>query len=168
MPKKVKRSLSDIDLGRLEYEWVRQDKLVRRYTPVLAEAELDLLEAEANLELVEARMLLRIRGDPKKFGFEGRPNKEDIKAKITVSKDYQEANNQVIQAEYTVKKLKGTMATLSNRRTVLENEVKLWLGDYFAAPRLPKGKAKYKKALQETRELMDQSRKRSIRTKGGY
>lgn len=130
------RPLADIDLGRLEEEWLLQPKLYEQHADQMADAKLDLAEAEAQLEAVEARVKLRIRKVPHKYGVKGRPTNDAVKELLILSPKYQEALTEVNKRKHRVDSLQGVINTLEHRKRALEGLVQLHGQSYFSKPKL--------------------------------
>lgn len=132
------KSFTDIDLGNLEQEWVRQPKLYGRYSAKLADAKKDLSEAKAAEEVAEADVKRRIRRNPSKYGI-NKITEPAVKEAMILHPLYQKAVTAVNEAKHAVDVLEGLVNTLDHRKRTLENLVSLFGMNYFARPQSPKG-----------------------------
>ena len=151
-------SFTDIDLSRLEEEWVRQPKLFGKYSAKLADAKKDLSEAKATEEVVEAEIKRRIRRNPQKYGV-NKVTEPAIKEAMILHPNYQSAVAAVTEAKHAVDVLEGLVNTLEHRKRTLENLVTLHGQNYFSKPRLRK------ESDAEVRDFYDKVSKRD-RVKG--
>jgi hypothetical protein len=131
----AEKSFADIDLTRLEQEWVDHVAKVREYTERSAEAKRKLAEAKAFFEFTEATLLRDIRATPDKFKLEGKATEGAIKNCVLYQKRYKDAERLYLSAKYDDDLLDGALRTLDHRKRALENLVSLWSQGYFATPR---------------------------------
>lgn len=144
------------DKNRLDEEWGKQPKLRLAYSRMWADAREDLTTANGELEVEEAELKLAIRLDPEKFGLVTKVTEDGVMSTLVLQDGYKAAKAKVRECQHAVDVLKGAMDSIDDRRTTLENWVKLWLGDYFASPG----------ASGEARERMHEVEKASVRRKG--
>lgn len=133
-------SLSKIDLGSLEEEWVNHEHLVGQCARFVADAKKAVNDAEAELELASAEAKNHVRRHPTKYGLpEGKVTDGATKDLYVKNGRYQTALATLNETKHTVDLLNGVMNRLSHRKTSLENLVALHGQSYFAKPRIPKG-----------------------------
>ena len=144
----------DIDENILDDQSREQPRLVWKHGRILAEAMKDLDYAEANKKLVTAEVIKKIRKRPKRYGMES-ATEAGIKTALPGTKEYQEAAEAVIEAQYIVNKIQAATNALDHRRTSLSNFVKLNEQNYFSKPRQTKEvdrkKSPRRKALRNKR-----------------
>lgn len=141
----------DVDLNRLDEQWVGQVRLRRHYGRLLADARRDLADAKAELKLVEAELKLAIRTKPDEFDLD-KVTESAIEATVVVQPRYKAAQRRVIECQHEVDVLdESAVAAIDHRKKALEDLVQLYLSGYFAAPRAPEG-AKESMADREQRE----------------
>lgn len=128
------------DKFRLDEELVRQPKLFRSEAVELAKARRDYAVAKSYLDLVEAELGKKIRERPLEYKVE-KVTEEGVKTTVKLQKSYQAALQQVINAKYRQDLLEGTVEALRQRKGAVEKLVDLFLADYFAEVRTPKGKS---------------------------
>lgn len=136
-----------IDKDDLVRECLRQAKMVKKYSRLLANAsrarneqasEVEVKEDE--LKVVAAEMNLAIREDPTKYKIAAaRTTDAAVEAAVRRSPRYAEARAAIYAArrelharQERVDILYGVMNALSNRRDMIKTLVDLWRNDYFA------------------------------------
>lgn len=144
-----------IDKHRLDEQWADQPGLRFRYGAELAEARREVSRAKANVDLTAAELDNEIRESPESFGLT-KITEAAIKATIPSNKRYRKAQDRLIEAEYSVNILTAAVSAIDHRKKALEDEVALWLGDYFSSPRAPEG----------AKDRMQEVEKQATRGKG--
>lgn len=158
MPPKVYEeddSYIDIDQYKLDFECVRQPRLYRQQADLLADAELAYDEAKAAVDVAEAeikyamaRAEQRIRKDPDlRGGDTGKNPTEALIASYVITEHGVEATKEKMyetirnrdKAKNVMNHLKAVVKALEQRKDSIENLVKLFLNNYYAEPRTPKG-----------------------------
>lgn len=132
------KSYADIDVDRLDAEWLSQPKMFADAAQDLADAEYEYDLAKAELELVIAELDHDIRLFPEKYGVE-KISEPAVKQATIRHKRHQEADRKLMEANYRLNLHKAEVNTLGQRKAALEDLVKLRLADYFSTPRTPKG-----------------------------
>ncbi len=127
----------EIDPNALDVEWMEQPRLMVRYAQHSAEAKKQADLAKENLDIIEAELDKEIRSNPDAFGL-GKPTEASIRATILLQKRYQEAHQELINAQYEQEMAKNACIAVSARKDALENLVRLFALQYFAGPSLPR------------------------------
>lgn len=131
-----KNEFLDIDLENLEKEWSQQPRLCNKWNRRLADARLELDRADSELDVVRAELDLMVRAKPKRYRIpEGKITEAAVKAAILNATEYQKALAAKQQAKHKVDLLVAACKAIDHRKTALENEVDLWIADYFSTPR---------------------------------
>ena len=130
-----KRSIMDIDLGRLEEEWSTQAERHRILSEVVAIRRKLHAEAKAALDVAEAVSAKAIRKRPDKYGSDGKLTEPMVKASISLHPTYKEASQRVIDAKYDLDIAEAAVSASEHRKKALESEVSLWSQAYFAKPK---------------------------------
>jgi hypothetical protein len=128
--------LFKLDKHRLDAEWTGQVQEFAQAADQLAEARDAERRAKAKLELTEAEEKLAIRRNPQIYGFE-KVTEGTVGELLTVSKKYQAALREHLDAEHAVDVYKVKVDALNQRKSALEDLVRLRLADYFSAPQAP-------------------------------
>jgi hypothetical protein len=139
-----------IDPDALDVEWLGQPGLIFKYSKKSAEAQIILSNAKESLELCKATLDRKIRTNPEKFGIE-KITETVVANTIIAQSDYAEANKEYQEAQFEVNIIRGVMDALNNKKSALENLVKLHGQNYFAGPSIPRDLSKE----WETKEKQD-------------
>lgn len=118
----------------LETEWLNQPNLYYHYSKLQADARLEMDEAKEKLEQIKADLNLDVRSDPKKFGVEKVTN-ESVAAAIIVEQEYVEALREVNITRHSYEVISGAVRAMEQRRSALENLVKIQLSQIHATPK---------------------------------
>lgn len=149
----------NIDLSRLDEEWLRQPRLVGSYAEQVANAREEMALAKADFELVEAELKLEVQKDPSAFNLE-KATQGCIESAVVACKRYQRAQRQYIKTKHQVDVLEAVVSALEHKKRGLEKLVDLHLADYFSAPR-PSERAKAHVGKVEGRGLRSKGKKRT-------
>ena len=144
-------SYFDIDIHRLEEEWLRQLLIYRKHSQKLADAEDSVRRAEAELEVrknelkkVVAELDLDIRRDSTIYGLEKPSPKEAVDNVIFLQKSYIKAQKYVFdgvrlvnEAKHDAAYAKTDVDTLRQKKEAIQDLIVLQGREYFATPNLP-------------------------------
>ena len=142
----------DIDKNILDEEWVNQPKMFFDYASQLADARKDFEEMKAALDVTSAELDKAIRESPEEFDLEGKTTETLIRNTIIQQKDYQDAQQDVINTQHKVNILQAAVTALDHRKSALERLVSLHGQNYFASPQATNDSAKtYKEEMTANR-----------------
>lgn len=127
-----------IDIHALDVEWVNQPVLMRKYTELAAKLGWERDVAKEYLAQLKADLEMKIRSNPDKYGLTSKVTEAGIASTILLQKSYQAAVQKLINAEYEFKTAQGVVQAFDQRRSALENLVKLLGQGYFAGPKAPR------------------------------
>lgn len=144
----------DIDIYELHKEWERQPRLFHNAAMKSADAKSKLDTAKSRLDVVEAELAMAIRRDPEKFGLV-KATDNSVKECIPTRQEYRDAVAEVNTAKYEVAVLEAKVSALDHKKRALESLVSLFLSDYWAEPRAPKGCGE---AVRESEKTATRSR----------
>lgn len=142
-----------IDQHQLHVEWLGQAKLFGEYAEQLAHKKGELDVAESKLDVVVAELDRAIRKAPDRYDIV-KVSEEAIKKTIVLQERHQKAVDRVNRLRHEAAVIDAMVKALDHRKKALENLVVLWLNEYFAEPRKPRG---------EVGEEFDMARKRALR-----
>jgi hypothetical protein len=148
-----------IDESALDVEWLDQARLMGKYCELAADAQREMNIAKEHLDFVWATLDRNIRADPAQYGVlpGSRGITEDsIKAAIQVQEEYQIASRDLIEKRYEHEVAVGAVRAFDQRKTALENLVRLHGQSYFAGPSVPRD-------LPAERARRDQSAQSRVR-----
>lgn len=126
-----------IDPLALDVEWVRQARLFGEYAAQAAEARRDMERLKERRDVVVVELGLAIRRNPAEFGLE-KLTEATVQAVITTHKQHQEVAAALAEAEYQLDMLNVAVRALDQKKTALENLVRLQGQNYFAGPSVPR------------------------------
>lgn len=135
-----------IDESALDIEWLEQPRLMLKYTQHLAECEKKRDFYKEELELVRATLDKDIRENPSDYDIE-KITEGAVTSNITKSEKYQNSVKRHNDARYEASMAKGAVQAFDQRKTALENMVKLHGQQYFAGPKLPRDLKKEREKL---------------------
>lgn len=126
-----------IDDSALDLEWLDQPALFLKYSRNLAKCNQELDETKQNLDIVKAETDSKIRKNPEKYKIE-KITEAVVTTLILQDVEYQEAYQIYLNAKYQVDIAMGAVRAFDQRKSALENLVKLHGQSYFAGPKLPR------------------------------
>lgn len=126
-----------IDETALDVEWLEQPMLMRKYGQYQAETRQAMSLAKERLEYIKAKLDREIRSDPDAYGLP-KTTEGAISGAITLHEDYQDAMKDYIDAQYENDVAIAAVKAFEQRKTSLENLVRLYGQQYFAGPSVPR------------------------------
>lgn len=148
-----------IDETILDIMWLEQPRLMGDYCQIAAEAHRAMDLAKENLDFVRATIERAVRASPAQYGVVAGSRgitEDSIKAAIQVHPEYEDASRAYIDAKYENDVAIGAVRAFDQRKSALENLVRLHGQQYFAGPAVPHN-------ISEERARRDQSAQRSVR-----
>lgn len=163
-------NLFDIDITRLEDEWISFPKTYYIHAKRLSDARAIVQEAEAQLEIakttrkeIEGTLKLKIQQKPEKYGITGKTTVQGIEAAMQTQKKYQKyqqlymlAQDGLNNAWHEVNERQAILNSLDVKKKALENLVKLHGQSYFATP---------KASTEDGKAYIDGKTKKAVRRK---
>ena len=151
-----------IDESALDVEWLEQASLALRWGEYYNDCVEEFTRAEENVKIVRSELILEINKDPEKFlGAGVKLTDAKVEAAYRTHPDHIKAKESWIKAM----KKKNDAEVVKNeisftRKAALENLVNLYIGQYFAGPKVPrnliqereKTKERYNKRVGEIRK----------------
>ncbi len=126
----------EIDPENLDREWVRQASLFGQYCELLADAHRQLDLKKEKLVMVDAKLGLEIRTNPNKFGLD-KVTEAGVNSILVLQEEHKELEKELIDLRYDVEVLTGAVRSLDQKKSALENLVRLHGQNYFAGPEVP-------------------------------
>lgn len=165
MVKDYKKDL-EIDKYALDAECMDQPRKFMEWSENLADAMAELDRADQKLDVKKAQVEQDIRKDPDKY-YVDKVTDASVKAAVTVDGQVKEAHEAWVQAKHQVGILMAARGAMEQRRSMLENLVKLFLSGYWADPKVkPEHKETMaKESFEKQKEALNKSSKLSARTK---
>ena len=125
-----------IDPANLDIEAVRQAELFYRYSVRSIQARTEMDQKKFALELLEAKLQLRIRNEPEKFGL-AKATEASINATVKCRDSYQSAFSEYLGACERAAMLDKACKALEQKKSMIETLCKLHGQQYFAGPTVP-------------------------------
>jgi len=135
MRESLDESVLDIDQNDLDKECCKQPRLYIKYASELANARLNLDEVEAAFKTIKATLDSLIRSDPSAYDLPEKITETVIVSTVIMQDEYMKAQKKVHSAQYKVNLLFAMIGGLDQKRSSLENLVKLHGQNYFSKPR---------------------------------
>ena len=146
-----------IDPDSLDIEWLRQATLYMRYATEAARRDAIVKRAKESLEVADAQIDREVRRSADK-----RLTEAQVSAAVTLDARHQQAAEELTEALYQYNIVAAAVRAMDNKRSALENLVKLYAGSYFAGPREPRNLSEEygKRRFQEISEQRTRSTQR--------
>ena len=126
-----------IDEQGLDVEWLRQAELMAKYTKHSAAMKRELDDAKEALDVGKARIEKDIRTAPEEYGL-AKITENAVQSTILLDGEYQKLSKAFIEAKYEFEIAVGAVRAIDQKKTALENLVKLHGQSYFAGPSVPR------------------------------
>lgn len=126
-----------IDPEMLDVEWLKQPQYFFKYSEKYAESQMEYSRAKENLNVVRAEVYSEIveqaiaKGDKK-------PTEAMIESQILLHPKYKESSENLRQISFESDILQSAVRAFEQRKTALENLVKLHGASYFSSPSAPR------------------------------
>ena len=138
-----------IEQSALDVEWLQQSTLTFRYTKHAAQMGLELTKVKEQMNLVRAELDKKIRKNPNDYGLE-KVTETPVANAILEQKEFQAIQSKYNDAVYEYDIAQGAVRALADKKSALENLVRLHGQSYFAGPSVPRDLSKEWEA-KETR-----------------
>lgn len=125
-------SINKFDLAN---EWVKQPNLFSKYASASAQLKKEAQERSEKAKLIKAELKADAAENPRECLGEGvKPSNEKVEAYATAHRDYQDAIKKAIEAQYRADMAENVVFAFHQRKSALENLVRLASMEYFATP----------------------------------
>lgn len=126
-----------IDPTALDVEWLGQAELMQKYAKHAADMKAAMDEAKERLDVGKAKIEMEIRADSTNFGL-AKPTEAGIQSTILLQNEYSKLMREYSEARYEYEIAVATVRAVDQRKTALENLVRLLIASYFAGPEAPR------------------------------
>lgn len=140
-----------IDPDALDIEWLNQAELMHKYTRHAANMKKEMDEAKERLEIGKAQIEMEVRSDPSAYGL-AKPTEAGIQSTILMQEKYHILSHLYNEAKFEYEISLAGVRAIDQKKTALENLVKLLAASYFAGPKSPRD------LRQEHLESLDRKR----------
>lgn len=142
-----------IDEHALDVEWLRQANLMYKYAKHQAQTKKEMDEAKERLDVGRAKIEMEIRNNPEAYGL-SKVTEGAIQSAILLQPEYQKLVQEYNDAKYENDVAVAAVRAIDQKKTALENLVKLLGASYFAGPVVPRDLS------QEWHEYMKEKERR--------
>lgn len=129
----------EINFDQLDVEWGKQNSILDKYLKASAYCEKLVRKAEEKIKFLRSTLVLAVTKDPE--GCLGKGQKAvgaTIEAYYRTDKEYTQAKEDWIEAQYICDLVNGQKSKAYNRKSILEEATKLSLAGWFSAPLVPR------------------------------
>jgi hypothetical protein len=132
---------TNIDEHGLDVEWLKQSSLMLKYGKHAARMKLDMDHAKEELDVTKAQLDRDIRAFPDNYNL-SKLTETIVSNTIIIQPEYKDANNQYLNAKYEYDIAMVAARAIDQKKTALENLVRLHGQQYFAGPTVPRDLSK--------------------------
>lgn len=122
-----------IDADALDIEWVRHPAKYMKWAERAAHADKNAKAKKEKLDLVYAKIDNELREVTEK-----KITEKMIESQIYLDERYKKASEEWREAIYDANVLQSAVRAMEQKKSALENLVKLWAGAYFSGPKSPR------------------------------
>lgn len=127
-----------IDESALDVEWLNQPMLIMKYSRELAAAEREVSRIKEKQSVIKAELDRDIRLSPEKFKIDSKLTEAVVMNTILLTEKHKKVTEELIEAQYESRMLKGAVEACQQRKDALQDLVKLHGQRYFAGPNMPR------------------------------
>lgn len=124
----------DIDADNLDIEWLNQPKLLMKYSKLEADARAELEKAKEYVAYVKADTAMLVRKNPSEYGVDKATN-DAVNEVVASDPNVREAVQRFNKIQHLLNLITNMVRAIEQRKSSLENLVKLFGMEYFASPR---------------------------------
>jgi hypothetical protein len=126
-----------IDPDQLDIQWVKQAALFGEYCMEQAGARAKLDAIKERLDVKVAGLGLKIRANPATFGLD-KVTEASVQAVILLDAECAKLREEIAVAQYELEVMGAAVRALDQKKSALENLVRLQGQNYFAGPSVPR------------------------------
>lgn len=126
-----------IDETALDVEWLQQPVLMFRYAKLSINLKKQMDKQLEKINVIKAKIDKNIRSNPDKFGLT-KITETIVANTILLQEDYINEHNIYIEKKYDYDLINVAVRALQDKKSALENLVKLHGQQYFAGPSVPR------------------------------
>jgi hypothetical protein len=139
-----------IDETSLDVEWLEQANLALRYGKHWAVCNKRVLELDERIKVIRAELVAEANSDPERCCNKEKPNAADIEAYYRNHRRHKRAKEEWVQAQFELDIATVAKNEISfTRKAALEQLVALFLGNYFAGPKVPRNLTEQREVFQK-------------------
>ena len=123
----------NIDPDSLDIEWLNQPKLLMKYSKFEADAKAELEKAKEYVAFVKAETAMLVRKNPSEYGVDKATN-DAVNEIVASDANVREAVQRQNKIQHLLNLVTNMVRAIEQRKSSLENLVKLFGMEYFASP----------------------------------
>ena len=150
-----------IDNHSLDREWEKQALLYMEWSEKYAQAVLERDRAKERMELVRAELYEEIVNSYLNAG-QKKPTETAIANEILSRSEYKKVNSNYAESVKNMNILAGAKEAMAHKKKALESMTQLWLGGYYAEPKIP-SEAKEKVFERDKKRMRKSFKKRGVK-----
>lgn len=143
-----------IDENSLDIEWLNQPTLFMKYARHGASMRREVDKMKQALDIARADADSKIRNHPEKYKLE-KITEAAVSNAILKEDGYKQAYQDYLDAKYESDIAQAAVLAFEQRKSALENIVKLHGQSYFAGPKVPRDLSNERKKKEEERKERD-------------
>jgi hypothetical protein len=106
---------------------------------------------------IRAELELKIRKNPEEFDIPGKPTESAVNSAVILQEEFQKAQEHLIDVEAMVKRYKIISDTFFQRKDLIKEEIKLFLGEYYTSSEIELSSQEIEEAVKAKRKAKSQS-----------
>ncbi|MFA5377446.1 MAG: hypothetical protein WC455_16965 [Dehalococcoidia bacterium] len=127
----------EINPDALDCEWVKQASLFGEYCMEQAGARAKLDAVKERLDVKVAGLGLKVRSNPATYGLD-KVTEASVQAVILLDVECAKLREEIAVAQYELEVMSAAVRALDQKKSALENLVRLQGQNYFAGPSVPR------------------------------
>lgn len=140
-----------IDENALDIEWLKQPRLMLSYATEVAKCKRSVDLLKERLDVVSAELDKSIRENPDNYGLT-KITEAVVQNNIKLQPEYERTYHELVDARYALEISLAAVRAIDQKKTALENLVRLYGQQYFAGPSVPRDlSAEWAKEKQQKR-----------------
>lgn len=132
---------TSIDEQGLDVEWLHQPRLMAIYGRNAAETKLAMDRAKEQIDFIKAKLDQDIRALPESYGL-SKLTETVVSQTIIIQPEYQDSLDVYLTTKYEYDMAMAAVRAIDQKKTALENLVRLHGQQYFAGPSVPRDLSK--------------------------
>jgi len=141
----------EIDKFNLDEECENQPRKFAKWAEKYIETKKERDKIKQKIKVKRAEVEKNIRYTPEDYGLNGKITEAMVKAEVELHREVQELENELIEKNYEVGILEVAKEAFQDRKKELENEIGLYIGNYWSTPN-PKIVESIKKEIEDKTE----------------
>lgn len=151
-----------IDLDNLHSEWQFHSSIRYKYACKISELDQKVKKAHEKIKVERSKLIRNAHENSEKIFDKKKPTAPEVEAYYRTHEDHKKAKDELIKAEYDLSMAYNAVYAFNDRKNALENEVKLFLANYFSTPREEREIESGKLIIDVNREKTEQTQRKAV------